>query len=175
MSRIEAGTLRVEPELCDLHGIIQACAGEFQVMTSQHRFQLELPAHLPLVWADPRRVRQVLRNLLENAVKYSPQGGRILISTEQQAGEVQVSVNDQGLGIEPEYLERLFERFYQVDSASTRKVGGSGLGLSISKAIVEAQDGRIWVESQPGVGSTFHFALPLVPAPGERDDFAGKE
>jgi signal transduction histidine kinase len=116
-----------------------------------------------------------LRNLLENAVKYSPQGGRILISAEQHAGEVQVSVNDQGLGIEPEYLERLFERFYQVDSASTRKVGGSGLGLSISKAIVEAQDGRIWVESQPGVGSTFHFALPLVTAPGERDDFAGKE
>ena len=77
-----------------------------------------------------------------------------------------MSVQDRGLGIEPEYLERLFERFYQIDNASTRRVGGSGLGLSISKAIVEAQDGRIWVESKPGVGSTFYFTLPLTPSTG---------
>jgi signal transduction histidine kinase len=162
MSRIEAGTLRVEPESTDLHPLVLETVAEFQVMTREHTFQAHLPPSLPLVLADPRRARQVLRNLVENAVKYSPGGGPITIDGQALADSVQVSVSDQGLGIEPQYLDHIFDRFYQVDSASTRKVGGSGLGLSICEAIVKAHKGRIWAESQPGLGSTFHFTLPLV-------------
>jgi PAS domain S-box-containing protein len=162
MSRIEAGELPVEPEPVDLLPIIQETAAEFQMMTHDHHFQTRVPPALPLVMADPRRTRQVLRNLVENAVKYSPGGGPITIAAQPDEEMIVVSVADQGIGIEPQQLARVFERFYQVDSASTRKVGGSGLGLSISKAIVEAQAGSIWAESEAGVGSTFYFSIPLA-------------
>jgi PAS domain S-box-containing protein len=162
MSRIEAGGLRVEPEPIDLEPIIHETAAEFQVMTSKYRFTVHHAAGLPQVLADPRRARQVLRNLVENAVKYSPGGGPVTISTKAGNGYVQVSVADRGIGIEEKDLDRIFDRFYQVDSASTRQVGGSGLGLAICKAIVEAHDGEIWAESQPGMGSTFHFTLPIA-------------
>jgi signal transduction histidine kinase len=99
---------------------------------------------------------------VENAVKYSPNGGPITISAQVLADRLQASVADQGIGIEPQQLDHIFDRFYQVDSASTRRVGGSGLGLSICKAIVDAHNGEIWVESQPNLGSRFHFTLPLA-------------
>ena len=99
---------------------------------------------------------------MENAVKYSPDGGPIVITARVRSDDVQTSVADRGIGIEEQQLEHIFDRFYQVDNASTRKVGGSGLGLSICKAIVEAHNGSIWVESRPGTGSTFHFTLPLA-------------
>ena len=95
-------------------------------------------------------------------MKYSPDGGPIVIAARVESGTAQISVSDQGIGIEEHQLPRIFDRFYQVDSASTRKVGGSGLGLSICKAIVEAHHGSLWVESQPGAGSTFTFTLPLA-------------
>ena len=161
MSRIEAGTLRIEPEPTDLVPIVQETVDEFRYTTQIHDFQTELPGDLPNVHADPRRVRQVMRNLVENAVKYSPDGGPIRVTARSVSEGVQTSVSDRGLGIEPQYLELIFERFYQVDSASTRQVGGSGLGLAICRAIVEAHNGRIWAESRPGVGSTFRFTLPL--------------
>jgi len=170
MSRIEAGELPVEPEPIDLASIIRETAVEFQILTNEHQIEVEIAPDrsLPPVLADPRRARQVLRNLVENAVKYSPDGGRIVIAVQPGEGEVLVSVADQGMGIAAPQLDRVFERFYQVDSASTRKVGGTGLGLSISKAIVEAHGGRIWAESRPGRGSTFYFTLPTAPnAPPE--------
>ncbi len=163
MSRLEAGTLRIEPEAADLGPIIHETVVKFQVMSRRHQLQAVLPATLPFVWADPRRVHQVLRNLVENAIKYSPQGGPITVSAQVRDDGVQVSVADQGIGLEAHQLERIFDPFYQVDSASTRQVGGSGLGLSICKAIVEAHGGKIWAESRPGLGSTFSFTLPLAP------------
>ena len=162
MSRIEAGTLRMEPEAVDLAAMVRETVDEFGVMTRDHGFKVDAAAGLPLVWVDPRRARQVLRNLVENAVKYSPYGGPIDVSVQVVERSVRVSVADRGLGIDPQHADRIFERFYQVDSASTRKVGGTGLGLSICKAIVEAHDGQIWFESEPGAGSTFHFTLPQV-------------
>jgi signal transduction histidine kinase len=167
MSRIEAGTLGVEPEPTDLSSLIVETAAEFQMMTQEHQIEVHLPSSLPRVLADPRRTRQVLRNLVENAVKYSPDGGAISISVQPGADRLQIDVADQGIGIEPQQLDAVFDRFYQVDSASTRKVGGAGLGLSICKAIIEAHNGDIWVESQPGVGSTFSFTLPLASSPQE--------
>ena len=162
MARIEAGTLRVETEPTDLRPIILETVAEFRIMTRAHEIGVDLPAVLPPIMADPRRARQILRNLVENAIKYSPDGGPIKVSVRVRSGEIQTSVADRGIGIEAEQLEHIFDRFYQVDNASTRKVGGSGLGLSICKAIVEAHGGSIWVESQPGAGSTFHFTLPLA-------------
>jgi len=170
MSRIEAGELPVEPEPTDLRPIIDETATEFQMMSSEHHIEIRAPQDLPLVLADPRRARQVLRNLVENAVKYSPGGGEITISAEQRPGMMQVSVGDVGIGIDTNQIDRIFDRFYQVDSASTRKVGGSGLGLAISKAIVEAHGGTIWVDSRPGDGSTFYFTLPLAAAGGVLGD-----
>ncbi len=162
MARVEVGTLRVEPEPTSLRPIVEETVETFRMMTSQHQFQIEMPRHLPPVMADPRRVRQVLRNLLENAVKYSPAGGSIVVAVEVYPDVVQIGVTDRGIGIQPDHLDRIFDRFYQVDNASTRKVGGSGLGLSICKAIVEAHKGRIWVESRVGIGSSFYFTLPLA-------------
>jgi signal transduction histidine kinase len=164
MSRVEAGALRVVPETIDLLPIIHETAEEFQVLTRDHDFSIQVPLSLPRVYADPRRARQVLRNLLENAVKYSPNGGEISVAAYELPDRLRVCVSDQGLGIKPEDAERLFEQFFQVDSASTRRVGGSGLGLSICKAIVEAHGGSIWVESEPGKGSTFCFTLPFKEA-----------
>ncbi len=163
MSRIEAGTLRVEPEPCDLGPILRETSSELDVLSPDHVFHVYQSPFLPKVLADPRRVRQVVRNLFENAVKYSPDGGAITVSVQVRDDRVQVSVMDEGIGLAAEDLERIFDRFYQVDSASTRQVGGSGLGLSICKAIVEAHHGHIWAESQLGAGSTFHFILPLAP------------
>jgi signal transduction histidine kinase len=163
MSRIEAGTLRVEPEPTNLLPIIQETAAEFQMMMRDHQIQVAPSPSLPLVLADPRRARQVLRNLVENAVKYSPEGGAVTITAKPESHYLRISVSDEGIGIEPQQLLNVFERFYQVDSASTRKVGGSGLGLSICKAIVNAHGGEIWAESEPGAGSTFYFTLPLAP------------
>jgi signal transduction histidine kinase len=170
MARVEAGTLRVEPEPTNLRPIVTETVGTFRLMTSQHQFQIKMPRHVPQVMADPRRVRQVLRNLVENAVKYSPAGGPIVIAVEVHADAVQIGVTDRGIGIQPEHLDRIFDRFYQVDNASTRKVGGSGLGLSICKAIVEAHKGRIWVESQVGIGSSFYLTLPVADDTGPEEE-----
>ena len=161
MSRAEAGMLSVEPESMELGPLVHETATEFQARSGEHSFSANVPDSLPRVMADRRRTRQVLRNLVENAVKYSPAGGPVAISAAVRGAFLQVSVADQGLGIAPEHLEHIFDPFYQVDSASTRRVGGSGLGLSICKAIVEAHGGRLWAQSKPGSGSTFHFTLPL--------------
>jgi PAS domain S-box-containing protein len=167
MSRIEAGTLRVEPEPTDLDPIIRETAAQFQMMTRAHEIRFNVPPALPRVMVDPRRARQVLRNLLENAIKYSPEGGPITISAQVAGDSIQTSVADRGIGIDAKQLDHIFDRFYQVDSASTRKVGGSGLGLSICKAIIQVHNGEIWVESQAGSGSTFRFTLPLAESPEE--------
>lgn len=162
MARIEAGTLRVEPEPMDLTLIVHETVDTFRLIASHHTFDVQIPAGVSWVQADPRRVRQVLRNLVENAVKYSPAGGPVSVVVTALPAALRIAVSDHGIGIGPDEVEQIFDRFFQVDSASTRKVGGSGLGLSICKAIVEAQGGQIWVESQLGVGSTFYVTLPLA-------------
>jgi signal transduction histidine kinase len=134
---------------------------------------VDLPATLPLVDADPRRIEQVLRNLLDNAVKYSPESSVIVVRGEIRGGEATLSVADQGVGIAPADLNRLFEKFFRVKTGLGRHVVGSGLGLPIARTIVESHGGRIWAESQVGRGSTFYFTLPLHSASdrdGESED-----
>jgi signal transduction histidine kinase len=116
---------------------------------------------LPLVLADADRAIQVLTNLLTNALRYTPAGGSVTLRAEASDGAVTFQVEDTGLGFAPELRDRLFERFYRVDPSRSRALGGSGIGLTISKALVEAMGGRIWAESAgPGRGSCFAFTLP---------------
>jgi len=123
------------------------------------------------VFADRERIHQVLFNLLDNAVRFTPDGGSVTVSAERHDGAVDVHVADTGSGIAPEHLPRLFERFYRVDPARSKKEGGTGIGLAIARSVVEAHGGRIWAESSPGQGSVFTFELPvaLAAAPIRRE------
>jgi signal transduction histidine kinase len=161
MSQIEAGALRIAKESLQLRALIREMVDETRMRTESHYFITDLPAELPRVNADPRRVRQVLRNLLENAIKYT-KGGQISVTCEVENDQVTVSVADQGDGVPSALLEKIFERFFQVDGASTRRVGGSGLGLAISRGIIEAHHGKIWAENAKPHGSIFRFTLPLL-------------
>jgi two-component system phosphate regulon sensor histidine kinase PhoR len=126
--------------------------------------ELETPAETPSVVGDPAKTRNVLTNLLDNAIKYSPDGGCIDVILAQEAGRLRFTVRDQGLGIPHSEQERIFEKFYRLDAAMSRGVGGSGLGLYICRELVGRMNGRIWVSSEPGAGSSFSFELPLAEA-----------
>jgi signal transduction histidine kinase len=123
---------------------------------------VDFPSPFPIVDADPQRVTQVLRNLLDNAVKYSPNGGLVVVRGEAGETEIVLSVADQGEGIAPEHLNRLFEKFFRIKSGLGRHVVGTGLGLPIARTIVETHGGRIWAESQLGQGTTFYFTIPCA-------------
>jgi len=130
------------------------------------RLVLDVPESLPPVEADPDYVSQVAENLLDNALKFSPRGGEMRVSAQVKGAEVLVAISDQGVGIPPDKLQQIFDRFYQVDGSSTRRFGGMGIGLALCRTIIEAHGGRIWAESQgQGHGSTFCFTLPIA-APG---------
>jgi len=120
---------------------------------------VEDPGGLPPVMADPDRMEQVLLNLIHNAIKHTPPGGKIILTAERLEQEIIIKVSDTGEGIAKKDVPRIFERFYKTDQA--RASGGTGLGLAIAKHIVEAHKGRIWVESVAGQGATFYIALPL--------------
>ncbi len=123
---------------------------------------VDIPTPLPLVEVDPDRIQQVLINLIGNALQYTPEGGQVTIQARAANSEIVVSVRDTGIGISVEHLPHIFTRFYRVDKSRSRAGGGSGIGLTIAKHLVEAHGGRIWVESA-GVkkGSTFYFTLPI--------------
>jgi two-component system phosphate regulon sensor histidine kinase PhoR len=114
------------------------------------------------ILADPQRIGQVLLNLVNNAIKFTPDGGTITVRAKAENGHLYCEVADTGVGIAPSDQPRLFKRFSQLDNSNTRTAKGTGLGLSISQALIEAHGGRIAVESQPGHGATFWFTLPLV-------------
>ncbi len=160
-SIIDAGLLRLEPQPVRLPPLMRNVVDDMARRTQIHRFLVDFPEHFPILDADPDRIVQVLRNLLDNAVKYSPEGGLIVVRGEVHEDEVVISVADQGVGLTPEYLNRLFEKFFRAKSSLGRHVAGSGLGLPISRTIVESHGGRIWAESQVGEGTTLHFTLPL--------------
>jgi K+-sensing histidine kinase KdpD len=117
-------------------------------------------AQLPLILTDPERIRLVFQHLVENAIKFSPNGGTVQVQLEERTDCLQVCVSDQGIGISRDQMQRIFERFYQIDSSAARRFEGTGLGLSIVKRIVEAHDGKIWVKSRLRKGSSFFFTLP---------------
>src|SRR5262249_6791246 len=126
--------------------------------------ELEAGPDVPAVAADPGQLRQVLANLIDNAIKYSPDGGRIAVRLEPQGSHLRFAVADQGLGIPAGEERRIFEKFYRLDPDMTRGIGGTGLGLYICRELVRRVDGRIWVESPDGHGSTFFVEVPLAKA-----------
>ena len=164
LARIEAGKLEVEFFPVQLLEVIERSAETTLLKASQKQITLEVdvPPDLPTVRGDASLLRDVLQNLIDNAIQYTPAGGRIQVSATVGAREVVISVADTGIGIPLADQERIFERFYRVDAARSREAGGTGLGLSIAKHIVEAHGGRLWVESEVGRGSKFFFSVPLA-------------
>ncbi|MDW7992626.1 MAG: ATP-binding protein [Anaerolineae bacterium] len=166
ISQLEAGRVMLDLQPTDLYQEIQRAADEVQkelLEKKSVRLEIDLPPDLPPVMADARRIRQALYQLLSNAVKFTPQG-RIAIRAAHSSQWVVISVEDTGIGISPEDMEKLFQPFSQADLSSARKFGGLGLGLSLARYIIELHGGQIWAESQPGSGSTFSFTLPLNPS-----------
>jgi two-component system phosphate regulon sensor histidine kinase PhoR len=169
ISALESQQAWLEFKPVDLHAAAQAAVEELAAQAARKSiaFALEIPAETPCVSADAERLHQVFINLLDNAIKYTQDGSRVVISAWENAGEIEVCVADNGPGIGAEHLPRIFERFYRVDKARSRELGGTGLGLSIVKHIVQAHGGRVWAESSPrsergelGHGSRFFFTLP---------------
>jgi len=161
VSRYESGRVELRWQETDLGELIKRSVTKARTKTSQHQVEIRLPAEPLPVRADPDKLLQVLDNLLDNAIKYSPNGGQIIVSGERRDGEVQVSVSDQGIGIPQEAQARLFDKFYRVDSPLKHEVAGTGLGLNLCQHIIKAHGGRIWVDSEEGKGATFSFALPV--------------
>lgn len=162
LQRIESGKQTYHFEELALEPLFREIVAVFMNNTDRHTFQLEISEPLAKVHADGARIRQVLANLLSNALKFSPQGGRIRIGAHQGQGNVTIWVADEGIGIPSEAMPKLFSKFFRVDNRETRTIGGTGLGLALVKDTIEAHGGQVWVESVPGHGSTFSFTLPLV-------------
>jgi signal transduction histidine kinase len=161
----DAGQLKLVRRPVALGTVVQQAVDVMQAEAAARKLTLSasVPADLPAVNADAERIGQVLRNLLANAIAYTPEGGTVSVMARTAGAEVEVSVKDTGIGIAPEELPYVFERFYRVDKSRARKTGGTGLGLAIVKQLVQAHGGRVWAESTPGAGSTFAFTLPLEP------------
>ena len=161
VSRIQSGRLHLSKQATDLAQLVRRVVKRIELPLTRHQFVQKLPERAVLAMVDPLRLEQVLGNLLSNAVKYSPAGGHITVRVQGDARQILIGVSDEGLGIPPADLEKVFERFYRVENELTPTVGGVGLGLAVARGIVEAHGGRIWVESTPGVGSHFYVSLPV--------------
>ena len=163
LSRIESGRVEVRPTTLPLTALAEEVAEHMKALAAEKLIRIEVPPLDPsvTVWADRDKVTQVLMNLIGNAVKFTPQDGKITVALEKNGNDyIQISVADTGPGILPEEQNKIFSKFYQVANIDKKKPKGSGLGLAISKALVEMHGGKIWMDSEVGKGSTFYFTLP---------------
>jgi PAS domain S-box-containing protein len=161
MSRLEAGLLRLDTQSASISKLIEETVAEARIGAPEREITVDVEEGLPLVNIDPKRIRQVLDNLIDNATKYSEKGTTVMIEAQCVGSEVQISMADQGMGIPPEHREKVFERMYRVEQRLNPELKGAGLGLAICKGLVEAHGGQIWVESEVGQRSTFYFTLPV--------------
>jgi signal transduction histidine kinase len=161
-SRLDSGQVKLRLTEVSLPEVSRAVVDKLKPFADQEQIQLvnHVAPDIDAIQADRMRIEQVLTNLVHNAIKFTSASGTVALSATDLGEEIQVSVADTGIGIEASALSRIFDRFYQVDSSSTRHYRGTGLGLTICKHIVEYHRGRIWAESQEGQGSTFFFVLP---------------
>jgi len=174
LSKVEAGRMELDLGSFSLPEALENGLTMVKERAGRHGILVNLDVHpdVGVIQADERKVKQVVFNLLSNAVKFTPDGGRVDLSALRVDGEVQVAVRDTGIGIAPEDRERIFEEFRQAEHGSVKQHEGTGLGLALSKKFVELHGGRLWVESEVGVGSTFTLALP-VPLAREADGGEG--
>lgn len=166
-SRISTGTSVLKKEPIQLPSLVNKVVRRLQAVTSIHTFEIDFETKFPPVVADPQLIEEVLANLIENAIKYSPQGGKIKISGKLVDNQARVTVADEGIGIPTDQLKHIFERFYRLDRGPARAIRGTGLGLYVCKCIIEAHGGNIEVSSQVGKGSQFSFSLPVEPDASE--------
>jgi two-component system phosphate regulon sensor histidine kinase PhoR len=161
--QIDAGTIHLAERPCDIVALAESVVASARVRApEQIELGLEAPDGMPPVSCDEDKLRQVLVNLVENAVKYSPDGGHVTVAVSAHNGYGRIAVRDEGLGIPHDEQRRVFEKFFRLDPSLTRGVGGSGLGLYISRELVERMRGRLTLESEPGRGSTFTVELPVA-------------
>ncbi|MBI5599691.1 MAG: PAS domain-containing protein [Deltaproteobacteria bacterium] len=165
LSKLESHQMPMVVEAVDIRELISSIAEGFkkQALDKGIRLELSMASALPSVLSDRVRLEQVMVNLLDNAIKYTPAAGSVLVAASVTNGTVRVDVRDTGMGIPSSDIPRIFERFYRVDRARSREMGGTGLGLAIVKHIIHALNGRVWVESTPAKGSTFSFTLKTAP------------
>jgi signal transduction histidine kinase len=161
-SRLQAGALAINLSDVAIDALARRIAERFRTQAPQHKFVVEFPDHFPVILGDEDRLAQVLSNLVSNAIKYSPSGGEICISGEARPEQIIVCVSDQGPGIAAGDIPYVFDRFYRSSDAS-RTTKGAGLGLYLARAVIEAHQGRIWVDPKPGRGARICFSLPREP------------
>jgi two-component system phosphate regulon sensor histidine kinase PhoR len=162
LSRIESGEAPLQKRLFSIADAVEHAVDRLRPQADRAGLYTEtnFVPNLPKVLADEDRIEQVLVNIIHNAIKFTPSGGKIVISTKRDNNNIMVSVTDTGIGIPADDLPRIFERFYKADKS--RSGGGTGLGLAIARRIVEAHGGKIWAESVQGKGATFTFTLPVA-------------
>lgn len=163
LSRIETGELELTKRPTDLAALLQDVAGDFREKASARKVVLEIAGEPVVAAVDPQRVEQILANLVDNAIKFSPPDARVVLRAERRANEDVVEVTDQGEGIEPADQERVFHRFYRVDKSRSQEVPGTGLGLAVVKHLVARHGGRVELKSEPGRGTTFRLFFPREP------------
>lgn len=168
ISRLQAGRVSLTRQWVDLNALIEDQVTKSRALSDRHTVGFQAPPYPVRVRIDATRIGQAVSNLLSNAIKYSPKGGQVLVTLEETSDEVVVHVTDQGVGIPKEKIDRLFQTFYRVELPETAKVEGLGLGLALTRAMVEAHGGRIWVVSELGKGSEFRFSLPKQGVQDER-------
>ena len=163
LSRVQQGELRLQYSSFYLADILAECVRQGQISAEQHAITLDIAVYDSRVVADKARIGQVIGNILDNAIKFSPQGGQVVVKLQERDNDYLVSISDQGIGVNPEHFDHIFERFYRVRNSASRQYSGIGMGLYIAKVIVEAHGGRVWLTSSLGTGSTFYFTLPRAP------------
>jgi two-component system phosphate regulon sensor histidine kinase PhoR len=164
ISSIESGKIKMEPKPVGAMPIVEKCLRVLGANIKNKRIsvKLDIPENLPMMLGDEKRLSQVFLNLMDNAVKYTHEGGSVVVTANLQGSSIRIDITDTGIGIPDKDIPRIFERFYRVDKARSRELGGTGLGLSIVKHIVQAHNGQVWVQSVLGRGSTFSFTIPIA-------------
>ncbi|MFA6001796.1 MAG: ATP-binding protein [Thermoleophilia bacterium] len=168
LAKVESGTIEIHPESLSLHEAMSIIKSVVEPLATKKSINMtiNMDEHVDTVAADPARFKQILYNLLSNAIKFTPAGGMVSMDVSRKNGTVEISVSDTGIGISQEDQERIFSEFLQVEGSYARKYEGTGLGLALTKKLVELHGGRIWVDSTPGKGSRFIFTMPDTPGSG---------
>ena len=162
LEQMKNGKMLLRVVWVDMNTLLTSIAKRMELVSTGHTLRLSLDEKLPQLEGDPDKLIQVITNLLSNAIKYSPMGGDILIKSSREGKSAHVSIQDHGPGIASEFIETIFTPYHRINSDSTRYIQGTGLGLSLAREIIHLHEGKIWVESTPGHGSTFHLSLPLT-------------